>query len=67
MAYRDEVSNSTAVLQLAIQSDKGVYNYAILSANLGFNDRAALDSYLRSNGYTAIKSFGAAFVYRSNA
>jgi hypothetical protein len=67
MAYRDEVSNSTAVLQLAIQSDKGVYNYAILSANLGINDRAALDSYLRSNGYTAIKSFGAAFVYRSNA
>ncbi|HYB58909.1 MAG TPA: hypothetical protein VEB88_01510 [Candidatus Acidoferrales bacterium] len=64
-AYRDEVSNSTAALQLALQSDKGVYNYVILSANLGFNDRAALDSYLTSNGYTAIKSFGNAFVYRS--
>lgn len=64
-AYRDEVSNSTAALQLAVQSDKGVYNYAILSSNLGFNDRTALDSYLRSNGYTAVMSFGDAYVYRS--
>jgi hypothetical protein len=67
MAYRDEVSNSTAALQLAVQSDKGFYNYAILSQNLGYNDRTALDSYLRSNGYTAVTRFGDAYVYRGAA
>jgi hypothetical protein len=64
-AYRDEVSNSTGALQLAIQSDNGLYNYMVLSSNLGFDDRSALDSYLRSNGYTAVMSFGNAFVYQS--
>jgi hypothetical protein len=67
MAYRDEVSNSTAVLQSAIQSDKSFYNYAILSANLRYSDRNSLDSYLRSNGYVKVKNFGDAYVYRGAA
>jgi hypothetical protein len=66
MAYRDEVSNSTATLQAAIQSDKGFYNYAILSENLGYSARNALDSYLKSNGYTAVARFGDAYVYRAS-
>jgi hypothetical protein len=67
MAYRDEVSNSTAVLQSAIQSDKGFYNYAILSETLSYSDRNALDSYLRSNGYTVVAKFGDASVYSGAA
>ncbi|MGA7076481.1 MAG: hypothetical protein WBZ42_08070 [Halobacteriota archaeon] len=65
MAYRDEVSNSTALLKAAFQSDKGFYNYIILSANLGYSDRNSFDSYVRSNGYTAVTRFGDAYVYRS--
>jgi len=34
MAYRDEVSNNTAVLQAAIQSDRDFYKYVILSGEL---------------------------------
>jgi hypothetical protein len=64
MAYRDEVSNSTAVLQSAIQSDKTFYNYAILSAGLSYSDRNSLDSYLRSNGYVRVTNFGDTYVYR---
>jgi hypothetical protein len=65
MAYRDEVSNNTATLQAAIQSDKGFYNYIILSESLGYSTRNTLDSYLKSNGYTVITRFGDTFVYRT--
>lgn len=64
VAYRDEVSNSTATLQSAIQSDKSFYNYAILSASLSYSDRNSLDSYMRSNGYVRVTNFGDASVYR---
>ena len=66
MAYRDEVSNSTAVLQAAIQSDRDFYKYVILSENFGYSNRTALDSYLRSNGYTAVTRFGNAYVYKAS-
>jgi len=65
VAYRDEVSNSTATLQAALQSDKGFYNYVILSENLGYSARNTLDSYLKSNGYTVAKRFGDTYVYRA--
>jgi hypothetical protein len=67
MAYRDEVSNSTGVLQSAIQSDRSFYNYAILSENFSYSDRNTLDSFIRSNGYTVVARFGDAYVYRSAA
>jgi hypothetical protein len=63
MAYRDEVSNSTATLQAAMQSDTGFYNYMILSENLGYSVRNSLGSYLKSNGYTAVARFGDTYVY----
>jgi hypothetical protein len=66
MAYRDEVSNSTAALQAAIQSDRDFYKYAILSENFGISNRTALDSYLRSNGYTPVTRFGDAYVYEAS-
>ncbi len=66
MAYRDEVSNSTAVLQAAMQSDRSFYKYAILSENFGSSERTALDSYLRSNGYTQVATFGNAWVYETS-
>lgn len=65
MPHREEVSNSTAVLQLAIQSERGSYNYVILSENLGYNDKSTLDSFLRSNGYALVKQFGDASVYKA--
>jgi hypothetical protein len=65
MAYRDEVSNNTATLLAAIQSDKGFYNYVILSENLGYSARNTLDSYLKSNGYTVVTRFGDTYVYRT--
>jgi hypothetical protein len=65
MAYRDEVSNSTATLQAAMQSDKGFYNYVVISENLGYSARNTLDSYLKSNGYTVTTRFGDAYVYRA--
>jgi hypothetical protein len=63
MAYRDEVSNSTATLQAAMQSDTGFYNYIILSENLGYSVRNSLGSNLKSNGYTAVARFGDTYVY----
>jgi hypothetical protein len=66
MAYRDEVSNSTAALQAAMQSDRSFYKYAILSENFGSGERNALDSYLRSNGYTQVATFGDAWVYETS-
>ena len=66
MAFRNEVSNSTGMLQAAIQSDRSFYKYAILSENFGYSNRTALDSYLRSNGYTAVTRFGDAYIYRSS-
>ena len=66
MAYRDEVSNSTAALQAAMQSDRSFYKYAILSENFGSSERNALDSYLRSNGYTQVTTFGDAWVYETS-
>jgi hypothetical protein len=65
MAYRDEVSNNTATLQAAIQSDKGFYNYMVLSENLGYSARNTLDSYLKSNGYTVVTRFGDTYVYHA--
>ena len=65
VAYRDEVSNNTATLLAAIQSDKGFYNYVILSENLGYSARNTLDSYLKSNGYTVVTRFGDTYVYRT--
>ena len=65
MAYRDEVSNSTATLQAAMQSDKGFYNYVILSEMLSYSARNTLDSYLKSNGYTVVTKFGDTYVYRA--
>jgi len=67
MAYRDEVSNSTGVLQSAIQSDRSFYNYAILSENFSYSDRNTLDSFIRSNGYTVVARFGDTYVYRNTA
>jgi hypothetical protein len=66
MAYRDEVSNNTAMLQAAIQSDRGFYKYAILSENFGDNERTALGSYLTSNGYTQVATFGNTWVYKTS-
>jgi hypothetical protein len=66
MAYRDEVSNSSAALQAAMQSDRSFYKYAILSELFGTNERNALDSYLRSIGYTQVATFGDAWVYETN-
>jgi len=65
MAYRDEVSNSTATLQAAMQSDKGFYNYVILSELLSYSARNTLDSDLKSNGYTVVTRFGDTYVYRA--
>jgi hypothetical protein len=65
VAYRDEVSNSSATLLAAMQSDKGFYNYVILSDNLGYSARNTLDSYLKSNGYAVTTRFGDAYVYRA--
>jgi hypothetical protein len=65
MAYRDEVSNNTATLLAALQSDKGFYNYVILSESLGYSARNTLDSYLKSNGYTVVTRFGDTYVYRA--
>lgn len=65
VAYRDEVSNSSATLLAAMQSDKGFYNYVILSDNLSYSARNTLDSYLKSNGYAVITRFGDAYVYRA--
>jgi hypothetical protein len=67
MAYRDEVSNSTATLQAAMQSDTGFYKYVILSENLGYSARNTLDSYLKSNGYTVVTRFGDAYIYRTSS
>ena len=66
MAYRDEVSNNTAMLQAAIQSDRDFYKYAILSENFGDNERTALGSYLTSNGYTQVATFGNTWVYETS-
>jgi hypothetical protein len=66
MAYRDEVSNNTAVLQAAIQSDRDFYKYVILSENFGNSNRTTFDSYLRSNGYTAVTRFGNAYIYKAS-
>ncbi|HYA32763.1 MAG TPA: hypothetical protein VEG65_02020 [Candidatus Bathyarchaeia archaeon] len=67
MAYRDEVSNSTAAMQAAIQSDRSFYNYVILSENLGSGNQTALDNYLRSNGYTAVTRFGDTYIYTTGS
>jgi hypothetical protein len=66
MAFRNEVSNSTAILQAAIQSDRGFYKYVILSENFGYGTRTTLDDYLRSNGYTPVTRFGETYIYRSS-
>lgn len=62
---REQISNSTNVLQSAIQSERGAYNYVILGKNLGYNDRTTLDSFLRSSGYVLVKKFGDAYVYKA--
>ncbi|MDD1721348.1 MAG: hypothetical protein LUP95_05115, partial [Euryarchaeota archaeon] len=63
--HREQISNSTSVLQTAIQSERGAYNYVILGQNLGYNDRNTLDNFLRSSGYVFIKKFGDAYVYKA--
>ncbi|MGZ4920346.1 MAG: hypothetical protein ACXV6L_09115, partial [Halobacteriota archaeon] len=65
MPHREEIANSTDVLESAVQSDRGAYNYVILGQNLGYNDQKTLDSFLRSSGYVLVKKFGDAYVYKA--
>ncbi len=65
MPDREQISNSTDVLQSAIQSERGAYNYVILGKNLGSNDRNTLDVFLRSNGYVLVKKVGDDNIYKA--
>ncbi len=63
--HREQISNSTDVLQSAIQSERGAYNYVVLGQNLGYTARNTLDNFLRSSGYVFVKKFGDAYVYKA--